>query len=91
MKKVLLVWFVYLKEKQKLMSNFSSLTSKKLLQILKKFGFEIDHITGSHYILYHCETNKRITLPFHIKDLLKGTAFSILKMAGISKKDLENF
>ena len=46
------------------MSKTPSLTSKKLLKILQKAGFETDHITGSHYILYHSKTGKRITLLF---------------------------
>lgn len=67
------------------MPKLPSLTSKKLLRILDNSGFKIDHITGSHYILYHPETGKRVTLPFHSKDLPRGTIHSILKAAGIQK------
>ena len=63
------------------------LTSKKLLRILLKAGFKVDHITGSHYILYNSITGKRVTLPFHTKDLSKGTLHSIIKSAGISEED----
>lgn len=63
------------------------LTPKKLLKILLKAGFKIDHITGSHYILYHPISKKRTTLPFHTKDLPKGTLHSIIKSAGLSKED----
>jgi len=55
------------------MPKFPSLTSKNLLKILKRKGFEIDRVTGSHYILYHPVSRKRITFPFHAKDLPKGT------------------
>jgi predicted RNA binding protein YcfA (HicA-like mRNA interferase family) len=72
------------------MPKFPSLTSKKILRILQKAGFKIDHATGSHYILYSSEKNKRVTVPFHCKDLPKGTAYSILQFAGISKEDLKN-
>jgi len=44
------------------MPKIHSLTPKKLLKIVQKTGFEIDHITGSHYILYHSETHKRVTI-----------------------------
>ena len=71
------------------MPKIPSLTSKKLLRILQKGGFEIDHIAGSHYILYNKLENKRITVPFHCKDLPKGTIHSILKAAGISNADLK--
>ncbi|PIR91781.1 hypothetical protein COZ78_01230 [bacterium (Candidatus Gribaldobacteria) CG_4_8_14_3_um_filter_42_11] len=73
------------------MPKLPILTAKETLRILQKAGFSIDHATGSHYILYHPETGKRVTLPFHCKDLPKGTIFSILKSAGIEKGDLKNY
>ena len=63
------------------------LTPKKLLKILLKAGFKIDHITGSHYILYNPTSKKTVTLPFHNKDLPKGTLYSIIKSAGLSEED----
>ena len=63
------------------------LTPKKLLKILLKAGFKIDHITGSHYILYNPVSKKRVTLPFHTKDLPKGTLHSIIKSTGLSEED----
>lgn len=73
------------------MPKFPVLTSKKLLGILQKEGFKIDHITGSHYILYHQLSGKRATIPYHSKDLPQGTLCSILRSAGISKKDLKKY
>jgi len=69
------------------MPKLPVLTPKKVLVILQKSGFEIDHITGSHYILYNMETKRRVTIPFHAKDLPKGTLLSIMRMAGISRED----
>jgi mRNA interferase HicA len=69
------------------MPKLPVLTFKKVLAILQENGFEIDHATGSHYILYNQETKKRVTVPFHAKDLPKGTLLSIIKMAGLSKGD----
>jgi predicted RNA binding protein YcfA (HicA-like mRNA interferase family) len=65
-----------------------ALAPKKLLKILLKTGFKIDHVTGSHYILYHQISKKRVTLSLHNKDLPKGTLHSIIKSAGLSKEDL---
>lgn len=62
-------------------------TSKQVLKILQKNGFEIDHITGSHYTLYCPDSKKRVTVPFHTKDLPKGTLLSIIKSSGISRED----
>jgi len=66
------------------------LKPKHLLKILQKAGFKIDHTAGSHYILYH-SNGKRVTLPYHLKDLPKGTIHSIIKSAGIEKKDLDKY
>jgi len=65
------------------------ITSKKLIKILKKIGFQLDHTTGSHFIFYHPQTKKRAVVPYHIKDLPKGTLMSILREAGITKKDIK--
>lgn len=73
------------------MPKLPVLSSKKLLAILQKAGFETDHITGSHYILYNTLNNKRLTIPFHRGDLPKGTVFSILKSAEIPVKDLKKY
>jgi len=73
------------------MPKFPSLTPKKILRILERGGFKIDHITGSHYILFNPLTGKRVTLPFHTKDLPKGTIHSIFKAAEITKKDLKKY
>lgn len=72
------------------MPKLPVLKPKRLLKILQKAGFKIDHITGSHYILYH-QNGKRITLLYHIKDLPKGTIQMIFKSAGIEKKDLNKY
>jgi predicted RNA binding protein YcfA (HicA-like mRNA interferase family) len=71
------------------MSKLPSFTSKKLIKILKKFGFQLDHTTGSHFIFYNLRTKKRAVVPYHFKDLPKGTLMSILKEAGITREDLE--
>ena len=70
------------------MPKLPAITPKKLIALLKKAGFEIDHVTGSHYILYNPSTKKRATVPFHRKDIPKGTLHSILKSADIDRKDL---
>lgn len=62
---------------------------KKVLQLLKNKGFYIHHQVGSHLILKHeKDKNKRVTLPMHNKDLKPKTLFSILKQAGVVRKEL---
>ena len=73
------------------MGKLPSLNAKTLIKILESLGFVLDHSTGSHYIFYNAKTKRRAVVPFHTKDLPKGTMFSILREAGITKKELEDF
>ena len=71
------------------MPKLPVLTPRKLLQIIEQHGFILDHTTGGHYILYNRETKRRVTIPFHAKDIPKGTLLSILRESGLSKDDLK--
>ena len=70
------------------MPKLPTLSSQKVIKILEKNGFILDRVKGSHHIFYHPDTNKRVVVPFHKKDLPKGTLLEILKQAGISKDQL---
>lgn len=72
------------------MPKLPSITSKQLVKILKNLGFQLDRTTGSHFIFYHPKTKKRAVVPYYVKDLPKGTIMSILKEAGISRKEFED-
>lgn len=64
-------------------------TPKKLLKVLRKNGYYISRQSGSHMILHHkTDRSKRVTLPIHNKDLKSKTFSSVLKQAGIDKKEL---
>jgi predicted RNA binding protein YcfA (HicA-like mRNA interferase family) len=58
------------------MNTVPSLTPKELIKILRRNGFILDRTRG------------RVVIPMHNKSLPKGTFYSILKLAGINKKDL---
>jgi len=47
------------------MSNIPSLNSNKLIKIIKKLDFQLDHSTGSHFIFYNPSNKKRIVIPYH--------------------------
>ena len=70
------------------MPRIPQLTPRQLLHVLEKKGFQIDHVTGSHYILYHPITKARVTIAYHAKVLPKGTIHSILKSAGLTIQDI---
>jgi len=66
------------------------LTSKDVIKILEKNGFKLIRTKGSHKI-YRNELSKRMTIvPFHRKDLPKGTLLEILKQAGIDKNETKS-
>ena len=68
------------------MPKLPVLNPKKLIKIFLKEGFIVDHITGSHYVMFNSVSNKTITIPYHTKDLPKGTMHSIIKLSGIEPK-----
>lgn len=70
------------------MGSFPSVTSKELVRILKKRGFILDRTKGSHRIYIHTEQKIRVIVPFHAKELPKGTLLAILRQAGIDKDEL---
>ena len=70
------------------MPKLPILTPKRLIKIIEKLGFQLDHKTGSHYIFYNEEHKRRVTIPYHTRDLPKGTILSILKQAGIERDEI---
>lgn len=62
---------------------------KELIKALKKKGFEIDHISGSHYIMYNADKTLRTTIAYHNKPIKRKTVMSILKSANISVEELK--
>jgi predicted RNA binding protein YcfA (HicA-like mRNA interferase family) len=65
-----------------------ALKSKDVLRALSRAGFLLHHTTGSHYILKHPEKPVlRVTLPWHNKDLKRGTLKSIIEQAGFTTEE----
>ncbi len=57
--------------------RLSSITPKKALRKLKKAGFFEHHQRGSHLVLKHSD-GRMIVLPFHSKDIPRGTLYTII-------------
>lgn len=70
------------------MPKVPPLTSKEVIRILEKNGFELDRVSGSHHIYIHPESKHRVIVPFHRKDLPRGTLLEILRQAGIKPDEL---
>jgi predicted RNA binding protein YcfA (HicA-like mRNA interferase family) len=59
-----------------------TMSGKECVKLLKRHGWDIDHIEGSHYILKKGRT--RVSVPVHGNaDMKPGTLNSILKEAGL--------
>ena len=48
------------------------MTSREMVNYLKKHGFIITSQSGSHIKLFHPITNRTVIVPYHNKDLKKG-------------------
>lgn len=59
------------------------MTSREMINYLKKHGFIITNQSGSHIKLFHPVTNRTVIAPYHNKDLKKGLEQAILKKAGL--------
>ena len=70
------------------MPKLPNLTSKQIMAILEGKGFRLRRSSGSHFIFDNPETKRKVIVPYHTRDLPKGTLLSILKQAGISKDEL---
>lgn len=69
------------------MPKISNLPAKKIVKILEKNGFEIDHQTGSHLILRQKEKpHRRITVPNH-NPVSTGTIRAIIKQSGLTREE----
>lgn len=59
------------------------MTAKEMIKLLKANGFEEVRQNGSHKVFENKETGNIAIVPYHSKDLKKGTEQNILKQAGL--------
>ena len=65
--------------------NLPVVKPKEAIKALERGGFHTRRITGSHYIL---KKDKRIvTVPYHNKDLKRGTLASIISQSGFTMEE----
>jgi len=72
------------------MPRLRFLTPRIVIRILRKRGFLLDRVRGSHHVYYHPETRRRVVVPVHKRGLPKGTLLEILKQAGMTREELEH-
>ena len=61
------------------------MTAKEIMRILKKNGWKLDRIKGSHYVFVK-EGQRPVPVPLHGNDDLGDFGKEILSQAGITKK-----
>jgi predicted RNA binding protein YcfA (HicA-like mRNA interferase family) len=62
---------------------------RQLIRALERAGFVVHHVRGSHRYLRHLEKpGLLVTVPYHSRDLKRGTLRSILRQAGITSEEL---
>lgn len=59
------------------------MTPKEIVKLLEANGFRLVSSNGSHRKYQHPESGRIVIVPFHAKDLKKGTEQNILKQAGL--------
>ncbi|MGI8420210.1 MAG: type II toxin-antitoxin system HicA family toxin [Candidatus Levyibacteriota bacterium] len=72
------------------MPKLPSIKPRRLIKIFEKLGYEIDRQKGSHVILLHSVSKRRVTIPMHTRDVPNGTLLAIIKDAGLTKEEFLN-
>jgi predicted RNA binding protein YcfA (HicA-like mRNA interferase family) len=67
------------------MPKLPAVKPKMVVRALRRKGFVIDHVTGSHYVLMR--EKLRVTVPYHNRDLKRGTLASIIAQAGLTVEE----
>ena len=64
------------------MSRLSNISGRTAVKIFSKFGYVLDHQTGSHMILWH-ETRPTLSIPDH-RELAPGLLRGLIRKAGLT-------
>jgi len=63
------------------------LNAREVIAVLRRLGFEVDHVTGSHYIMRHSD-GRRAVVPYHGgRDIKQGVLRAIIRQAGVSVEE----
>lgn len=70
------------------MTKLPTFKPKEVEKILLKHGFYIKRQSGSHRIYHNLKSDSIVVIPFHSRDIAKGTLKNIIKQ---SKLTIEEF
>ena len=69
------------------MSRLPRLSDREALRVLQRAGFQIHRVRGSHHVLRHPQTGRRVVVPVHGEILAPKTLLSILAAADLSLEE----
>jgi predicted RNA binding protein YcfA (HicA-like mRNA interferase family) len=69
------------------MSRLPSLKPRQVVAALARCGFSVIRIAGSHYQLFNERTRRHTTVPYHNRDLPRGTVGAIIQQAGLTRDE----
>ena len=69
------------------MSNLPALKPREVIRVLEKAGFRVIRTKGSHYILKHAETRKRVIVAYHNKEMRPSTLSKLIKESGLTEDE----
>ena len=74
-------------------SRLPSVSARKVIQVLRRAGFQVDRIVGSHHVpVYPGDPARTVVVPYHSRhDLKPGTLRSIVPQAGLSVQEFNEF
>jgi predicted RNA binding protein YcfA (HicA-like mRNA interferase family) len=67
------------------MPRLPTVRPHQVIRALERAGFEIDHQTGSHVVLWRPSDGCRVIVPQHNRDLGRGLTLRIIKSAGLTR------
>ena len=67
------------------MGILSNISGKEAAGVFQKFGYTLDHQTGSHMILYH-KSRPTLSIPNH-RELAPGLLRGLIRKGGLTVDD----
>lgn len=72
------------------MPNIPAIPARKLIKVLKKKGFILQRVHGSHHIFIRVSDKTTLSVPVHKgQDLGRGITLAILKDAQITPQEFQ--
>jgi predicted RNA binding protein YcfA (HicA-like mRNA interferase family) len=69
------------------MSRLPVLKAEEIIRKLQRVGFDIDHVTGSPYIMRHPD-GRRVVVPYHGgRDVKRGVIRAIIRQTGLTVEE----